>query len=72
MDNYVACISKRYVYYLALYILQMVCRAAIVFLDIFLIDITNSCDPSALRANCFLNTGFNIYAFYDKSIGCTT
>ena len=66
MDNYV--VSKRHVCYLAVYILWMVCTAAIVLLDIFLVDVTNSYDQSASRANHFLNTGFNIAAFYNKPI----
>ena len=46
-------------------------RAAIVFFCIFLIDVTNSSDPSASRANCFLNIRFNISAFYDEPIDCS-
>ena len=47
-------VSRKFIYCLPLYITWLLFGAAIVFLDIFLIDITNSCDPSA---NCFLNTG---------------
>ena len=42
------------------------CNSTLLFLDIFLNDVTNSCDPSASRANCFLNTGFNIFASYNE------
>ena len=46
--------------------------AAIVFLDKFLIKGTDSCDPSASKANCFLNTGFfNTSALYDEPIDCS-
>ena len=51
-------------------VLTSMVRAAIVFLDIFLIDKTNSSDPSASRANRFLNIRFNISAFYDELIDC--
>ena len=58
-------------YYFIWYITWLIYGAAIVFLDVFLIDITNSCDPSASRAECFLNTGlFNISALYDEPIDC--
>ena len=54
-----------------LYITWLLFGAAIVFLDEFLIEVTNSCDPHAARADCFLNTGFfNIPAFYDEPINC--
>ena len=59
-----------FVYCLTICLLWMVCAAGIVFLDVFLIEVTNSCDPSASRANCFLNTGFNISALYDEPIDC--
>ena len=40
-------------------------------MDKFLIELSNSCDSSAYRANCFLNTGFfNISASYDEPIDC--
>ena len=59
------------IYYLVWYIIWILFGAAIVFLDVFLIDITNSCDPFASRANCFLNTRFhNTSAFYDEPIDC--
>ena len=59
------------IYSLVCYILWLLFGAAIVFLDVFLIDVTNSCDPFASRANCFLNTGFfNFSALYDEPIDC--
>ena len=64
-------VSRVFTYGLVLYIAWLLFGAAIVFLDAFLIEVTNSCDPSASRANCFLNTGFfNISAFFDKPIDC--
>ena len=64
-------VTKIFIYWLLLYITWLLFGAAIVFLDVFLIDVTNSCDPSASRANCFLNTGFfNISALYDEPIDC--
>ena len=56
-----------HVYYLTFCLLWMVCIAGIVFWDVFLIDVTNSCDPSTSRAHCFLNTGFNVS---DEPIDC--
>ena len=64
-------VSRKFIYCLVLYIAWLLFGAAIVFLDIFLIDITNSCDPSVSKANCFLNAGFfNISALYDEPIDC--
>ena len=64
-------VSRKFICCLLLYITWLLFGAAILFLDIFLIDITNSCDPSASKANCFLNTGFfNISALYDEPIDC--
>ena len=64
-------VSRVFIYGLALYITWLLFGAAIVFLDEFLIEITNSCDPHAARADCFLNTGFfNISALYDEPIDC--
>ena len=58
-------------YFLVWYILWILFGAAIVFLDVFLIEVTNSCDPFASRTNCFLNSGFsNHSAFYDEPIDC--
>ena len=60
-----------FIYGLALYITWPPFGAAIVFLDGFLIEVINSCDPHASRANCFLNTGFfNTSALYDEPIDC--
>ena len=56
-----------HVYYLTFCLLWMVFVAGIVFWDVFLIDVTNSCDPSASRAHCFLNTGYNLS---DEPIDC--
>ena len=54
---------RGHIYYLTFCLLWMVSAAGIVFWDVFLIDITNSCDPSASRTQCFLsNTGFNLSA----------
>ena len=59
------------IYSLVCYLLWLLLGAAIVFLDVFLIEVTNSCDPSASRANCFLNIRFfNISALYDEPIDC--
>ena len=64
-------VSRVFTHGLVLYITWLLFGAAIVFLDVFLIEATNSCDPSASRANCFMNTGFfNISAFFDKAIDC--
>ena len=65
-------VSRLFIYGLVLYITWVLFGAAIVFLDVFLIEVSNSCDPSASRANCFLNTGFfNISALYDKQLDCS-
>ena len=59
------------IYYLLWYITWLIFGAAMVFLDAFLIEVTNSCDPSASKANCFLNTElFNFSALYDEPIDC--
>ena len=64
-------VSRVFIYGLALYITWLLFGAVIVFLDEFLIEVTNSCDPHATRADCFLNAGFfNIPAFYDEPIDC--
>ena len=61
-------------YFLVWYIIWLLCGALIVFLDVLLIDVTNSCDPFALRTDCFLNTGFNnlnqLRHLYDEPIDC--
>ena len=59
-------------YFLVWYIIWLLCGALIVFLDVLLIDVTNSCDPFASRTDCFLmNTGFvDLYHLYDELIDC--
>ena len=64
-------VSRVFIYGLVLYITWLLFGAAVVFLDEFLIEVTNSCDPHTSIAHCFLNTGFfNISAFFDKPIDC--
>ena len=58
-------------YYLVWYIIWILFGAAIVFLDVLLIDVTSSCNPSASRTDCFLNTGLlDISNLYDEPIDC--
>ena len=59
-------------YFLVWYIVWTLCGAAIVFLDVLLIDVTNSCDPFASRTDCFLNNGFlyDLFNLYDEPIDC--
>lgn len=62
---------RGHVYCLTLCLLWMVCAAGVVFWDVLLIEVTNSCDPSASRAHCFLNTGFfNFSGLSDEPIDC--
>ena len=59
------------IYFLVWYLVWILFGAFIVFLEVLLIDVTNSCDPSASRADCFLNTGvISLYNLYDEPIDC--
>ena len=63
--------SSFMLYFLVWYIKWMLCGALIVFLDVLLIDVTNSCTPFASRTDCFLNTGFpDLYHLDDEPIDC--
>ena len=59
------------IYHLICYIIWLLCGALIVFLDVLLIEVTNSCNSSALGTDCFGNIGgFSLKSLYDEPIDC--
>ena len=58
---------RGHVYCLTLCLLWMVCAAGVVFWDVLLIEVTNSCDPSASRAHCFLKAWYTSFRLLNTS-----
>ena len=59
-----------YLYWLAGYFVLTIYMSSIVFIDVFLIDVTTSCNPTSSRTDCFLKNDFSNLSLSDEPIDC--